>query len=41
MNAIDICSDFDVIAICFGAIVACFLIGYVCYRIDKRHREGK
>lgn len=41
MNTIDICSDFDIMAICFGAIIVCILIGYVCYKIDKHNREGK
>ncbi len=41
MNTIDICSDFDIMAICFGAIIVCILIGYVCYKIDQRNREGK
>lgn len=41
MNTIDICSDFDIMAICFGAIIVCILVGYVCYRIDKHNREGK
>lgn len=27
MNTIDICSDFDIMAICFGAIIVCILIG--------------
>lgn len=40
MNTIDICSDFDIMAICFGAII-CILIGYVCYKIDKHNRERK
>ncbi len=41
MNTIDICSDFDIMAICFGAIIVCILIGYVCYKIDKHNRERK
>lgn len=30
MNTIDICSDFDIMAICFGAIIVCILIGSMC-----------
>lgn len=41
MNTIDICSDFDIMAICFGATIVCILIGYVCYKIDKHNRERK
>lgn len=41
MNTIDICLDFDIMAICFGAIIVCILIGYVCYKIDKHNRERK
>ena len=40
MNTIDICSDFDIMAICFGVIIVCILIG-VCYKIDKHNRERK
>lgn len=40
MNTIDICSDFDIMAICFGTIIVCILKAMCATKLTSTIAKG-